>query len=119
MKESTNSNSNQNASSNPQRKQSPKKANVQESPNLPKEADNDKEADNETKKEQIIPIGPQNLSQKTSKSKVLGAKLSEYELNLYEYSTFSLCEEIDIFFCKHNTKSDDVTYNEDTVRTKC
>ena len=36
-----------------------------------------------------------------AKSKVLGAKLSDYELKLYEYSTFSLCEEIDIFYCKN------------------
>jgi hypothetical protein len=35
-----------------------------------------------------------------AKSKVLGAKLSDYELKLYEYSTFSLSEEIDIFYCK-------------------
>lgn len=41
-----------------------------------------------------------------AKSKVLGAKLSDYELKLYEYSTFSLSEEVDIFYCK--TKNKDV-----------
>lgn len=30
----------------------------------------------------------------------LGDNLSQYELNLYEYSAFSLMEEIDIFYCK-------------------
>lgn len=75
-----------------------KKANYQESPHLMKETDKDK-------KKELVPdqtqTAPPSSTEKTSKSKVLGAKLSEYELNLYEYSTFSLCEEIDIFYCKH------------------
>lgn len=84
-----------------------------------------KESEKEPKKEPLgdfvaPPVATQN--QKTAKSKVLGAKLSEYELNLYEYSTLSLCEEIDIFFCKHNNPesfSKDIIYNEDSIRTKC
>ena len=94
-----------------------KKANNQESPNMLKESD--KEAKKEPIPDQIAP--PSSV-QKTSKSKVLGAKLSEYELNLYEYSTFSLSEEIDIFLCKQKNPeafAEGITYNEDTVRFKC
>ena len=45
-----------------------------------------------------------------SKSKILGKNLSEYELNLYEYSTFSLTEEIDIFYC-YNTMVNTISRN--------
>ena len=64
-----------------------------------------------------IVIGPL-----VAKSKVLGAKLSDYELNLYEYSTFSLSEEVDIFYCKNKQKEvlgDDVDYDEDSLTEKC
>ena len=51
-----------------------------------------------------------------AKSKVLGAKLSDYELKLYEYSTFSLCEEIDIFYCKnHNPEVFDQPYDNERL----
>lgn len=35
------------------------------------------------------------------KSQILGKKLTEYELHLYEYSAFSLSEEVDLFYCTH------------------
>ena len=35
------------------------------------------------------------------KSQILGKKLTEYELHLYEYSAFSLSEEVDMFYCKN------------------
>lgn len=31
----------------------------------------------------------------------MGKKLTEYELHLYEYSAFSLSEEVDLFYCTH------------------
>jgi len=34
----------------------------------------------------------------------LGQTLSTHETNLYEYSAYSLMEEIDINFCKFNNK---------------
>lgn len=31
----------------------------------------------------------------------MAKKLSAHELELLEYSFFSLCEEVDIFYCQH------------------
>lgn len=36
---------------------------------------------------------------RVSKSQILGRKLTDYELKLYEYSAYSLSEEIDLFYC--------------------
>ena len=36
----------------------------------------------------------------------MGEKLTEYELKLYEYSAFSLMEEVDIFFIKAKNKEE-------------
>ena len=36
------------------------------------------------------------------KTPIIARKLTEYELRLYEYSSFSLNEEIDIFYCSKN-----------------
>ena len=36
----------------------------------------------------------------------LGDQLTNYELALYEYSTFSLCEEIDLHYCKKVLKNE-------------
>ena len=47
-----------------------------------------------------------------------GDKLSEYELNLYEYSTFSLTEEIDIFYCKHKNPIFKNSFDDESLRDK-
>jgi hypothetical protein len=49
----------------------------------------------------------------------LGDKLSQYELNLYEYSAFSLLEEIDIFYCKNkNMEVFENYFDEDSLLDK-
>ena len=54
-----------------------------------------------------------------AKSKVLGAKLSDYELKLYEYSMFSLSEEVDIFYCKaKNSEVFKPEYDEEMLTEK-
>ena len=40
---------------------------------------------------------PKRVLEKTA---IISRKLTEYELRLYEYSSFSLNEEIDIFYCR-------------------
>ena len=56
---------------------------------------------------------------KTAKSQTLGDKLSQYELNLYEYSAFSLLEEIDIFYCKKkNLELFENEFDEDSLMDK-
>ena len=60
------------------------------------------------------------MQEKVKNPKILGDKLCQYELNLYEYSAFSLCEEIDIFYCqKRNLDTvGSVEYDEDSLRSK-
>ncbi len=41
------------------------------------------------------------------KTPIISRKLTEYELRLYEYSSFSLNEEIDIFYCRKINKDFD------------
>jgi len=53
------------------------------------------------------------------KSQHLGDNLCEYELNLYEYSTFALMEEVDICYCKFkNTSKFATEFNDDDLRNE-
>ena len=63
-------------------------------PEIEKEAEKKEE---EQKAEEEVKKPPKHLQ----KSQILGKKLTEYELHLYEYSAFSLTEEIDLFYCTH------------------
>lgn len=47
-------------------------------------------------------------------------KLTEHEIQLLEYSFFSLCEEIDLFFCerKEPDVSSDTEFTADSIETK-
>lgn len=47
---------------------------------------------------------PKRVLEKTA---IISRKLTEYELRLYEYSSFSLNEEIDIFYCRKVNKDFD------------
>jgi len=54
--------------------------------------------------------------QLSEKSHQLGANLSEYETHLFEYSSFSLMEEIDLSFCKFkNIDLFKTAFTEDTL----
>ena len=79
----------------------------------------------ENKFQKAPPSGPLADAGKKSrpvseKSQVLGANLSSYETNLYEYSSFSLNEEIDIVYCKIENESDFLatTFDDDTLHDK-
>ena len=48
---------------------------------------------------------PEQKDPPPGKSQHLGDTLCEYELNLYEYSTFALMEEVDIAYCKFKNSS--------------
>ena len=64
-----------------------------ESPEKPEEK-NQKINESVDEKE---PCEPKRVLEKTP---IISRKLTEYELRLYEYSSFSLNEEIDIFYCR-------------------
>jgi hypothetical protein len=49
----------------------------------------------------------------------LGKKLTEYELKLYEYSAYSLSEEIDLFYTsKINDEFAKIIFDEDLIKEK-
>ena len=66
-----------------------------------------------------LPPLPDFQGQASGKSQHLGDKLGDYELNLYEYSTFSLMEEIDIHYCKFkNLEKFKKEYTDDDLRNE-
>lgn len=53
------------------------------------------------------------------KSRVYGKNLSSYEVKLFEYSNFSLMEEVDIVFCKIKRQAfASATLDEDQIKGK-
>lgn len=76
----------------------------------------DKDPIERPKAPQKLPAEPKRVLEKTG---IISRKLTEYELRLYEYSSFSLTEEIDIFYCKKvNIDFDSKVWTENTLKCK-